>query len=76
MVMVRRIGILLILLAFLTPSTVLSNSGDGDIPEIHPSAYTGSDGPENQLGELDGPAEGLEWMEIWDLIVEALAALP
>jgi len=71
----KRVGVLALLLLLLVPSVVFPHSGDGDIPEIKPSACVGSDA----LTLFELYVEGVDrsdWDLIWSLIVEALSLLP
>lgn len=66
----RRLCVFVLLLALLIPTTVLSQSGDGDIPEHRFSACTGNGGP------FDMPEGEFDWNAFWGWIVKALALLP
>lgn len=74
MVSVKRLGVLFLLLSLLIPTTVLPVSGDGDIPEIRPSALNGGSGPQGQEDFVGGGE--IDWLTLWDVIVDALALLP
>ncbi|MFH1277516.1 MAG: hypothetical protein ABIK65_03945 [Candidatus Eisenbacteria bacterium] len=74
MTVLKRLGVLFLLLSFLIPNTAFSASGDGDIPEVRPSAVTGNDAPQNQQDQAG--KGGIDWVTLWDLIVDALTLLP
>ncbi len=66
----KCIGVLVLLLVLLIPTTVFPSSGDGDIPERRASGIVGSEGP------LPIPESDLDWSRVWNWIVEALTVLP
>jgi len=75
MAIVKRFAILFVLLSILIPTTVFP-SGDGDIPESRLGLCTSGDSTmfEDWVGDLD--LTGLTWLELWDLFVETLPAIP
>lgn len=76
MVLIKRLGVLFLLLSLLIPTTAFSVSGDGDIPEICPSAITGNGNLQNQQGP-SGPSDmSHNWVMVWSLIVDVLSVLP
>jgi hypothetical protein len=66
----KCIGVLVLLLVLLIPTTVFPSSGDGDIPEHRASGIVGSEGP-CPIPEFD-----FDWGRVWNWIVEALTVLP
>ena len=79
--MVRRLGTFLLLVALLIPTTVLPDSGDGDIPERRVSGCTAGTGPQiasvGDLGESSLPA-GTGWSlgELLVFFLETIDLLP
>ena len=82
--MVRRLGLLLLLVALLIPATVLPDSGDGDIPERRAGGYGGCSeseapvvAPVDLLGESSiESGNGWSLDTLWVLFLETLGLLP
>ena len=82
MAMLKRLGVLGLLLLLLIPTAVFP-SGDGDIPELPPEKYFEPDLPHGIPGDEvvlgKGTAEAsteLDFRTLWRLIIRSLSLLP
>ncbi|MBN1825875.1 MAG: hypothetical protein JW958_06375 [Candidatus Eisenbacteria bacterium] len=77
--MIRNLGIFLLVLSFLIPTTAFALSGDGDIPEARPQMCTSSgvliDVVSGEERDVSGDV-ATDLSLLFDLVIRALAALP
>ena len=77
--MMKKLGILLLLLSFLAPTAVQAVSGDGDIPEARPTMCTSSGltiyEETGEARDVSGDIDA-EFDLLLQLVIQTLVLLP